>query len=205
MRKIAGILLTGTFAVIFAGCSELKPDRPDPDAEECGICHALPANDAFHKAHDTYDPCSICHAGYVKYRAVNPSTHQNGTVDVAFTRLFDPQRRGEYDDATGICSNVYCHGAFPQGTNASITYPSTIYIGKNCQICHDTAAVMLNHHGFTQPLDTVGNCGKCHPGYGRATGAMSGRFVNDSIHINGHVDTSGLFNISFKEPLCPSR
>jgi predicted CxxxxCH...CXXCH cytochrome family protein len=183
MKKLFSILLA-TIGILFSGCSGPKPDRPD---EQCGSCHLLPPGDAFHTAHQKYDQCSICHPGYSNV-AVNAATHQNGKIDVAFSQLFDPQYMGAYDASTGTCSNVYCHGAFPQGTNASITYPSTIYIGKNCQICHDTASIMLNHHRFTQQNDTVSNCGKCHPGYGSATGAMAGRFVNDSIHINGIID-----------------
>ncbi len=195
MRKLSGTTIA-IVGILFLSCSELNRDHPDADAAQCGICHGLPpvppAADAFHLLHKKYDDCSICHAGYRKNLAVNAQTHQNGKVDVAFTRLFDQERRGEYDAATGTCSNVYCHGAFKQGTHAPITYPSPVNIGKNCQFCHDTGAIMQNHHNYTQQRDTVNNCGKCHPGYGKATGAMAGRFVNDTLHINGIVDTSNV-------------
>lgn len=176
-------------------------------ARQCGICHALPPNDPGHAAHwdsltDRHFSCGACHKGYEADSAsgsfrVDSLTHMNGVVDVVFSAPWNDSGKAVYDPGLKQCSNVYCHGAFHQGTRATVVWGGADTTGGSCAQCHDLASINTGHYvhalqpvyqgsGPTRKLILGGKvniCESCHAGY-----SVINRQVNSMTHINGVVE-----------------
>ncbi len=141
--------------------------------------------------------CADCH-GTV---ALNGTTHMTGTTNFAWSTLATTGGlTPTYNVTTGICSNVYCHGAKmtggdTTGTNRSPTWnvaflPATLSAAA-CGTCHGfppTAAsghpVIIVPAGFpaTAPIGTT--C-SCHANINPAGNSYANIFVSKALHING--------------------
>jgi predicted CxxxxCH...CXXCH cytochrome family protein len=210
-----------TILIIFAfECSEVNEKTAVPQSSvntgECGLCHgskvaSLPPKDAGHKYHvDTLKyKCSYCHEGYYIDNKtgvwhVNPLLHMNGNVDVVFSAPYNDSSRAYYDKNLKQCNNVYCHGAIPQGTRASVIWSSGIKINLRCYACHDSASFANYHYGHgrtavytgTNPRGgTVQQCFKCHGDNISDTAYfVAWKRVDSLKHINGIFDKGSCRN-----------
>ncbi|HET9596370.1 MAG TPA: CxxxxCH/CxxCH domain-containing protein, partial [Anaeromyxobacteraceae bacterium] len=122
--------------------------------------------------------CSECHA------VPTSTSHATGAVDFAFGPLAKTGGAAPaFNATTNTCSNVYCHGTFTGGANASPSWVGTFAQGATtlgCTSCHGNPPAASTGH--VQRDD----CGSCHTGYAK-TGATTGT-VNLANHVNGTVD-----------------
>jgi predicted CxxxxCH...CXXCH cytochrome family protein len=111
---------------------------------DCKACHrsdiasGLPMNSGAHTTHlNNGFSCSACHVNTVSDNnyALNASTglqnHVNGARDVSIKGVYDSDSNpgNNWDNATGTCSNVVCHGGNPVNWTSDI--------GKvTCEKCH---------------------------------------------------------------------
>jgi predicted CxxxxCH...CXXCH cytochrome family protein len=190
MKKIAIIIAIA--GVAWLGCSRLSSDYGTGVLPKCTVCHDLPPVGTVHSVHSAklgYD-CSICHEGYTKGSALTDGNdHDNGVVDVTISAPFDSLMVASFNPQTKTCTNMYCHGYFPQGDSAAVKESDSL--GMRCNACHNLALMQSRgHFGHTTPatIATVlfqnDNCGYCHLGYNVLTGR-----VNDSTHCDGKVQT----------------
>jgi predicted CxxxxCH...CXXCH cytochrome family protein len=119
--------------------------------------------------------CEVCHP---KPDRPDAPLHGNGTVDLLWNALATGggKTAPRFDEGSGTCSNVYCHGDF-KGGNAS-NAPVWTQVGTNqaaCGSCHGLPPPRSSGH----PQRT--DCGQCHGGYTDAS-------VNMATHVNGRVD-----------------
>ena len=156
--------------------------------------------------------CSDCHK-------VPATVYEAGHVDsplpaeVAITSALAKTPSGgvtpspTYDQATGKCSNTYCHGNFrlpKRGTSNDFVYADTILVGNSaapvwnagqpeaaCGTCHGSTtsqgpSIVPKGHNYS----AITGCGAspCHSGVVDATGKIMDR----TKHINGKVNLQGL-------------
>jgi predicted CxxxxCH...CXXCH cytochrome family protein len=166
-----------------------------PSAATCNLCHGLPPKDVAHAYHhDTLqNECSICHVGYRadSVYAVNSATHLNGLPDVVFSSTYNNNGLASYDAGLKQCSNVYCHGGFPQGTMDTIAWtrgPDST--DGTCATCHNLTLVYKKHYGHTR-LGQSGVSGKnvqlcynCH-----SPSDTIGRKINPLTHFDPGMKT----------------
>jgi predicted CxxxxCH...CXXCH cytochrome family protein len=176
----------------------------------CGNCHALPPADAGHMFHigGMGYKCSYCHKGYAMDStanefAVNTATHRNGDTDVVFdlswvNSSWRDSVHSSFTLASKQCNNVYCHGAIPQGTHASIHWNGTDTVRGDCKICHNLSTtapgIYAGHYGHSRAGSTVGGvmvkgmnvqfCFNCH-----------GANISDTAYSVGLQRTDGLHHI----------
>ena len=118
--------------------------------------------------------CSACHP---KPASVSSPGHMDGRVDLAWGPIATANGAlsPRFDEATGTCTSVYCHGSFAGGIAGNA--PSWIRVGQGggaCGTCHPIPPSSNGH-----PQSTA--CGNCHPGYGSTS-------VNLAAHVNGELD-----------------
>jgi predicted CxxxxCH...CXXCH cytochrome family protein len=167
-------------------------------AENCGSCHALPPADDGHTYHVAWMnyKCSYCHQGYAMDSAagiftVNAATHRNGNTDVVFSPPWNDSGRAAYVLASKQCNNVYCHGAIPQGTHASIHWNGSDTIRGNCVFCHDL--------GLTAPGIYAGHYGHSRLGTRDSAGDLvSGSNVNSCFNCHGANIADTLYSVGQK-------
>jgi predicted CxxxxCH...CXXCH cytochrome family protein len=144
--------------------------------------------------------CADCH-GTVTLSA---ATHMTGTTNFVWSTL---ARTGgltpAYNAGTGVCTNVYCHGAGmgggdTTGTNRAPTWnvaflPPTITRAA-CGSCHGFPPLPASGHpdviipaGFpaTAPIGTA--C-SCHTNINTAGNSYANIFVNKALHIDGTLE-----------------
>ncbi|HUL57982.1 MAG TPA: CxxxxCH/CxxCH domain-containing protein, partial [Anaeromyxobacteraceae bacterium] len=143
--------------------------------------------------------CNECHV----VPATNDVAHATGTPVVTFGALsktawsgqpaITPVWNGANNGPTLTCASVYCHGAFKNGANATLTWtaPGTVA----CGTCHAVSAT--NGPGGTHPTITAGqNCGTCHGG------TYTNTSIDPALHMNGVVDGGGEPSTASASNLC---
>jgi predicted CxxxxCH...CXXCH cytochrome family protein len=147
--------------------------------------------------------CSECHRLPAD---VNAAGHMDTTLpaDIAFGTLAGTGGlTPAYNAGTGVCTNVYCHGAKMSGGDASGTnraptwnvafLPPTITRAA-CGSCHGFPPLPASGHpdiaipaGFpaTAPIGTA--C-SCHANINTAGNSYANIFVNKALHINGALE-----------------
>ncbi len=160
----------------------------------CGECHANAPATASYGSHDRHTNsdlynCSTCHNGYATGNQSNPAytstaTHANYTKDVAFDNALADRginNTASFSSADKTCSDVYCHGDFPGGSNVTADWDART--GGACGDCHSSTNPGTGMH----PTHTGGGAGQydydctaCHDNY-------------SATHING---TLGEINFS---------
>ncbi len=144
--------------------------------------------------------CTDCH-GLVTLTAV---THMNGVTDFTWSPL---AKTGgltpAYSSSSGVCSNVYCHGALmpggdTSGTNRAPTWklpflPATLTPAA-CATCHGFPPSPASGHpavaipaGFPVTAPIGATC-SCHPNINPAGNSYVTIFVNKALHINGAAE-----------------
>ncbi len=147
--------------------------------------------------------CYDCH-GSVTLTSAN---HMNGSTNFVWSALAQTgSLTPSYDPATGMCSNVYCHGAkMPggdtSGTNRVPTWnvpflPATLSAAA-CGTCHGFPPPPSSGHpsvtipaGFPTSATIGTSCG-CHANINPAGNSYANIFVDKTLHINGVLDVSG--------------
>jgi len=180
--KAQNLVLLGVGVCMMTACNEPNSGIKFMSYEECSICHELPPRNAAHEVHvkrESYN-CGPCHEGTgVEPYFNNDATHGNGEVDVIFSERFDSGAVASYNPASYTCSNLYCHGTFPGGTNASVSFPFENAIAGRCGECHALPGMLSGHHD-TVHVDTIRNCERCHAGY-----SIIDSTVVESTHVDG--------------------
>lgn len=145
--------------------------------------------------------CSDCH-GVVTLAG---ATHMSGTTNFAWSSLASQSGAltTTYTATTGVCANVYCHGAgMPggdtTGTNRTPTWnvpflPATLSAAA-CGTCHGFPPTATSGHpvvtvpaGFPATASIGTNC-SCHSNINPAGNSYATMFVDKSLHINGVVE-----------------
>jgi predicted CxxxxCH...CXXCH cytochrome family protein len=141
--------------------------------------------------------CADCH-GTV---ALKDATHMNGVTNFNWGAAAKYNSAvPNYDQASGTCSNVYCHGAAMPGTDTSGTnrtpswktpfMPATL-TPASCKTCHGFPPVNVNHPVITSPTSfPTAACTGCHPNVSAAGTTYADIFVVKSQHINGAVEVT---------------
>jgi predicted CxxxxCH...CXXCH cytochrome family protein len=194
MKTLIKIVAAGMLLVAFS-CTKKGNEPPPPNnivitAKNCGSCHLLPPADSGHSYHVVmmgYN-CNHCHQGYAVPDtagnfSVNTALHRNGDTDVVFTSPWNDSGKAAYVKASKQCNNVYCHGAFPQGTPVSIHWNGTDII--TCGSCHTLPPADSGHTMHVAWMSY--KCSYCHKGY--AMDSAAGTFTaNSETHVNGKND-----------------
>jgi len=115
--------------------------------------------------------CSNCHA--VPTRVDSPG-HVDGD-DVAEVPFDVLNPAGDFDHASGSCSNLYCHGN-GKGSNGTARWTSTN--AMDCGSCHGAPP--------PPPHTSSTDCGACHP----TMIAGTDQFRDPDKHLNGIVELS---------------
>jgi predicted CxxxxCH...CXXCH cytochrome family protein len=206
------IIVTAWMLLAAVGCTN-KGSEPAPvviSKKNCGTCHALPPADSGHAYHVSWMSykCGCCHKGYAMDSAadsftVNTTTHMNGDTDVVFSAPWNDSGRAAYVNATKQCNSVYCHGAIPQGTHASIHWNGSDTIRGDCKFCHDLGStapgMFAGHYGHSRLGTRVGgvlvaganvnNCFNCHGANISDTAySIALRRVDYAHHVDGVFD-----------------
>ncbi len=135
-------------------------------------------------------PCSNCHdlpANYEDPTHIDKTTP--GRAEVQLNNVFASiQTKGVvgapgYDPATGSCSNVYCHGNFTNGNNATVAWKGTQQ--AKCGSCHGDATTGDPLPGGTHPQ--VPTCSTCHAD----VVDVNRNIIDRSKHINGKLNRFG--------------
>jgi predicted CxxxxCH...CXXCH cytochrome family protein len=210
MKTLIKIVAAGMLLAAF-NCTQ-KSSGPEPlviTAANCGSCHAVPPADSGHAYHIGMIgySCSHCHQGYVWSYAdsaagtfsVNAALHRNGDTNVVFSAPWNgDSAKAAFVHATKQCNNVYCHGAIPQGTHASIHWNGTDKVNGNCRSCHNVdgpSGIYSGHYGHTKDGVSVGTvmtrganvqlCFNCH-----------GENISDTAYSVGLGRVDGLHHIN---------
>ncbi len=146
----------------------------------CSNCHILPTASIYDTTHIGPNPgrAEVTLVGGLASRAtsgVNPSP--------------------VYLEASGSCSNTYCHGAFKNGNGTNpVFWNGGAALSGECGSCHGdiTKATLAERalpktaaQGGTHPNNLA--CSTCHGGVVNA----SLGFVNPSKHIDGYLNLNG--------------
>jgi len=157
--------------------------------------------------------CADCHGNVT----LTSATHMNGAGNFVWSNL--ATKTGAltptYTAATGICSNIYCHGiGMPggdtTGTNRAPAWNSATYLpatigtgGAACKTCHGfPPPVSAGHPAVTIPAGfpttaTIGASCNCHTNINTAGNSYANIFVSRAQHINGTVEVSGGHAVPF--------
>jgi predicted CxxxxCH...CXXCH cytochrome family protein len=143
--------------------------------------------------------CANCH-GTV---ALKDATHMNGTTNFTWSALATNSGAltPSYNPTTGVCSNVYCHGAAMPGTDTSgnnrtpswkTPFMPASLTPESCKACHGFPPVNVNHPVIASPTSfPTSACTGCHPNISATGTTYATIFVDKSLHINGAVNASG--------------
>jgi predicted CxxxxCH...CXXCH cytochrome family protein len=144
--------------------------------------------------------CTNCH-GTV---SLNGVTHMNGVTDFNWSVLAKTGGLSpSYDPASGMCTNVYCHGgAMPggdtSGSNRTPVWNNPAYLPvplslTSCGTCHGFPPSPLAGHplvtlpvGF--PTVPIGATCNCHGNVNPAGNSYATMFVDNTLHINGNLE-----------------
>ena len=140
--------------------------------------------------------CDACH-GAVTF---GTTTHMNGSTTFAWSAVASTGGLSpSYNGTTGVCSNVYCHGAaMPGGDTTGTartptwtnTLPATLTAAA-CGSCHGfPPPTASGHPAVTLPTGfpttaTIGGTCNCHANINTAGNSYANMFVNKALHING--------------------
>jgi predicted CxxxxCH...CXXCH cytochrome family protein len=145
--------------------------------------------------------CNACH-GTV---ALNSTTHMNGSTSFSWSALATANGAltPTYSTATGVCSNVYCHGAAMPGGDTSGTnrapvwnvafLPATLSVAS-CNTCHGfPPSAAFGHPSVTIPAGfpataSIGTTCSCHANINPSGNSYATIFVDKSLHINGSAE-----------------
>jgi predicted CxxxxCH...CXXCH cytochrome family protein len=151
--------------------------------------------------------CADCH-GTVTLAA---ATHMNGTTNFSFNALATKggTLTPSYTAATGVCANVYCHGASmpggdTTGTNRTPTWNvpflSATLSRAACASCHGfPPAAASGHPAVTLPATwpavgaatgALGTTCSCHANISSTGTTYANIFVNKALHIDGTLQVS---------------
>lgn len=158
--------------------------------------------------------CGACH-----YDSVGTSsTHNDSSITLGFSLFDGAYQGGVYDGQTGVsynntaadsvttngsktCSNLYCHGTLPDGTNWGGGADRTpVWDGAvACGDCHRATAVLPPTSGQHQKHARAFNngynydCGFCHKDP-TADGSLHGNNKSEVIFSNDPKVTGGTYN-----------
>lgn len=145
--------------------------------------------------------CTDCHGAVTSASA----THMSGTTNFVWSSL--ATKNGAltptYTATTGVCANVYCHGASmpggdTTGSNRTPTWnvaflPATVN-SVACRTCHGFPPTAASGHpvvtvpaGFPATV-SIGTTCSCHSNISPAGNSYANMFVNKALHINGTVE-----------------
>ena len=142
-------------------------------------------------------PCGECHT----VPAAADVTHANGDPLVTFGALaqtawsgqpaITPVWNGTGGATTLTCASVYCHGAFPNGANATLTWAAPSAVA--CGTCHGNVATNDPTPGGTHPSVAGQSCGGCHGGSYNCVspGPCTSAAIDPVLHMNGVLDGGG--------------
>lgn len=146
--------------------------------------------------------CADCHGSVT----LTAATHMNGATDFVWSSL--AQTGGltpAYTPSTGVCSNVYCHGANMPGGDTSGTnrtpawnlpFLSSTLTAAACGSCHGfPPSSASGHPAITIPpgfpaTAFIGSTCSCHANINPAGNSFGTIFLNKSQHVNGTVEVS---------------
>jgi len=145
--------------------------------------------------------CVDCHGSV----SLNDATHMNGTTNFNWSVLAKTGGLSpSYNPATGMCTNVYCHGAgMPggdtSGTNRTPVWNNPAYLPPTltvagCGICHGfPPPVSAGHPSVTIPPGfpatvPIGSTCNCHGNINPAGNSYANIFVDKAMHINGNLE-----------------
>lgn len=216
------------------GATFVAPGNSFPfSTSQCDKCHAGTATAPFYstaspKVTATTDPkvgahtahlttpdaianalaCADCHGTVT----LGSATHMTGSTSFVWNTLATTGGlTPTYNAATGVCSNVYCHGAKMSGgdatgTNRSPTWnvaflPATLSAAA-CGSCHGfPPASASGHPAVTIPAGfpttaAIGTTCSCHANVNPSGNSYANMFVDKALHINGitEVITGGACN-----------
>jgi predicted CxxxxCH...CXXCH cytochrome family protein len=145
--------------------------------------------------------CIDCH-GIVN---LTDPTHMNGVTNFNWSALAKTGGLSpSYNPATGMCTNVYCHGNSMPGGDTSGSNRTPVWNNPNylpptltvagCGLCHGFPPPVSNGHppitlpaGFptTAPIGTSCNC---HGNVNPAGNSYANIFIDKTLHINGTLE-----------------
>jgi predicted CxxxxCH...CXXCH cytochrome family protein len=152
--------------------------------------------------------CSDCH-GTV---ALTTATHMNGTTNFTWSTLATKggTLTPTYTAATGVCTNVYCHGASMPGGDTSgtnrtptwnVAFLSATLSRAACASCHGfPPPTSSGHPAVTLPATwpavgaatgALGTTCSCHANISSTGTTYATIFVNKALHIDGTLQVSG--------------
>lgn len=144
--------------------------------------------------------CADCHGTVT----LNSATHMTGSTSFVWSTLAATGGlTPTYNSATGVCANVYCHGAKmaggdTTGTNRTPTWnvaflPATLSAAA-CGTCHGFPPTAASGHpvitipaGFPTTA-AIGTTCSCHANINPAGNSYATMFVNKTLHINGTTE-----------------
>ncbi len=152
--------------------------------------------------------CVACH-GTVTLAA---ATHMNGTTNFTWSTL--ATKNGAlvpaYTAATGVCSNVYCHGASMPGGDTSgtnrtpawnVAFLSATLSRAACASCHGfpppttsghpAVAIPATWPAVGAATGALGTTCSCHANISSTGTTYANIFVNKALHIDGTLQVSG--------------
>jgi predicted CxxxxCH...CXXCH cytochrome family protein len=209
--------------IVTWGATFVAPGNTFPfSTNQCDKCHAGTATAPFystaspkvtavtdakvgaHSAHLTTPDglaiafvCADCHGTVT----LNTPTHMAGSTSFAWSSLATTGGlTPTYNSATGVCSNVYCHGAKmaggdTTGTNRSpiwnVTFLPATLTPAACGFCHGFPPTSASGHpvvtipaGFPATVP-IGTTCSCHANVNTAGTSYANIFINKALHING--------------------
>lgn len=152
--------------------------------------------------------CTGCH-GTV---ALTTTTHMNGITNFSWSTLATKSGAltPTYTAATGVCANVYCHGASMPGGDITGTTRAPVWTTAflsatlsraACASCHGfPPATTSGHPAVTLPASwpatgavtgALGTTCSCHTNVSTTGTTYANIFVNKALHIDGIMQVSG--------------
>ncbi|HBA72483.1 MAG: hypothetical protein A2X85_15955 [Geobacteraceae bacterium GWF2_54_21] len=146
--------------------------------------------------------CTTCHGTVT----LNSATHMAGSTSFAWSTL--ATKNGAltpaYSATTGVCSNVYCHGASmpggdTSGANRAPAWNSATYLPATlssaaCSTCHGfPPPTSAGHPAVSIPAGfpataSLGTTCSCHSNINPTGNSYATIFVNKALHINGTLE-----------------